>query len=54
VMEGGSGPESALAPAPPTSVAASRNKILVKLWIGPRIVIWIELEIACMQRPSKV
>src|ERR1700680_3457900 len=58
-MEGGIGPASA--PAPPISVAASRKKSLVELWIGPVIVIWIgpwiviwiELKIACMQRPSK-
>src|SRR3981081_4109186 len=50
-MEGGSRPESPL--APPSSVAASRKKSRVELWIGPGIVIWIELRIACMQRPSK-
>jgi hypothetical protein len=51
VMEAGSGPESA--PAQPTSVAASKKKSLVELWIGPGIAIWIELKIARMQRPSK-
>src|ERR1700681_3915799 len=51
-MEAGSGPESAR--APPTSVATSRKKSLVEPWIGPGIVIWIELEIACMQHPSKI